>query len=77
MLLHINIAQKGFKKMLATVDTDAVIIALQAFNSLDVEELWIKIGVGKNRLWIPIHFCAFDLGEERCRALPFWFCFTG
>ena len=79
MLLHVNdIDKKGLKKIiLMTVDTDVVIIALQVFYSLDVDELWIEFGVGKNRHWIPIHRCAFNLGEERCRALPFWFCFIG
>ena len=71
-------ALKGIKKIkIITVDTDVVVIALYHFFSLDINELWIEFGVGKNRKFQPIHQHAKDLGEELCRGLPFWYCLTG
>ena len=44
---------------------------------LYVDELWIEYGVSTRKKWIPVHSYANELGEENCRALPFWYCFTG
>ena len=59
------------------MDTDVVVIALFHFYDLDLEELRIEIGVGQHKRWLPIHIYANRLGEEICRALPFWFAVTG
>ena len=79
LLLHVYDASlKGLRKIsIVTVDTDVVVIALYHFFSLNVEELWIEIGVGQYRRWLPIHLYANMLKEEVCRALPFWFTLTG
>ena len=57
--------------------TDVVVIALYHYFDINLEELWIEIGVGKNKRWLLIHQYAKNLGESICRALPFWFTFTG
>jgi len=44
---------------------------------MDLEELWIEFGTGRNKRYFPIHQLANSLSEEVCRALPFWFTFTG
>ena len=51
MLLHAaNASQSGMAKvMIRTVETDVVVIALGMFSSLNLSELWISFGVGKNR----------------------------
>ena len=39
----------GFKKIsIVTVDTDVVVLAIQHFAALKLEELWIEFGVGKS-----------------------------
>ena len=50
MLLYAaNASQSGMEKvMIRTVDTDAVVIALGMFSSLNLSELWISFGTGKN-----------------------------
>ena len=79
LFLHAKDASnKGIKKVtIVTVDTDVVIIALYHYFDINLEELWIEIGVGKNKRWLLIHQYAKNLGESICRALPFWFTFTG
>lgn len=66
LLLHVQDASnKGFKKIsVVTVDTDVVAIALYHFFSLNLEELWVEIGVGKHRRWLPVHKYASILKEE-------------
>ena len=54
-----------------TVDTDVVVIALYTFLDLDLEELWIEYGRGKDRKWLPVHAYTKALGEEICRAVLF------
>lgn len=75
---HVADIAKNFKKVkIITVDSDVVVIALSVFNNLDLEELWVEFGSSKSRRWIPIHIYANLLGLEKCKALPFWFAFTG
>ena len=59
-----------------TVDTDAVVIAIGLYFSLEVPNLWIDFRSGKNRRWLPIHTFAHFLGPEKCAALLFWYAFT-
>ena len=60
-------ANSGHQKvMIKTVDTDVVIIALALFSELNLEELWIEFGIGKDRRWLPIHKYATELGEQTC-----------
>ena len=68
----------GLKKLLiVTVDTDVVVTALYAFWNLDLEELWIEFGRGKDPKWLPVHAYTKALGEEVCRAILFWYAFAG
>ena len=79
MFLHaLEMSGLGLKKLLiVTVDTDVVVIALYAFWHLELEELWIEFGRKKDRKWLPVHAYAKALGEEICRAVLFWYAFTG
>ena len=73
LFLHVKDAStNGIKIMIITVDTDVVVIALFVCCSLDVQELWIEFGSGKNKKWLHIHQYATIFGQEKCRALPFW-----
>ena len=51
LLLHvIDACNNQWKKItIVTVDTDIVVIALYHYFSLDVDELWIELGAGKNK----------------------------
>ena len=79
IFLHVkNISSQGYSKVtVITVDTDVIVIALGLFYDLELSELWIEFGAGKDKKWMPIHRYANKLGEEKCRALFFWFAFTG
>ena len=79
MFLHaVEMSRLGLKKLLiVTVDTDIVVIALYAFWDLDLEELWIEFGRGKDRGWLPVHAYAKALGDEICEAVLFWYALTG
>ena len=50
--LHaIDLVRKGYRKLtILTVDTDVVVIALNAFWDMmpDIQELWIEFGKGKD-----------------------------
>ena len=53
-LQALDASNSGFKRLLI-LDTDIVVLALCHFFSLDLQELWIETGTGKNRRWLPIH----------------------
>lgn len=50
MLFHVaDAARKGLRKLiLRTVDTDVVVLAIAHVCQLDIEELWVAFGTGKN-----------------------------
>ena len=79
MLLHAKEASNsGMKKIsIRTVDTDVVVIATGMFTKLELDELWISFGTGKNFRNIPIHCIVRDLGKERSECLPLFHAFTG
>ena len=60
--------------MIVSSDTDVVVIGISVFAQLDVEQLWIAFGKGKDFRWIPIHDIAKTLGPT-ARALPFFHAF--
>ena len=54
-----------------------VVIVLRHFFTLNLEELWIELGVDKYRRYIPIHTCAKTLGTKLCSNLTLWHALTG
>ena len=56
---------------------DIVVITLHIFCDLKIEELWIEYGCVKNCWWLPIHNYVKLLGEDKWKALPFWYSLTG
>ena len=79
MFVHVDdISKNGLKKIsVIATNTDVVVIALYAYQYLNLDELWIDIGRGKNQRYYPIHEYAKLLGKEKCDALPFWYALTG
>ena len=63
--------------MILVNDTDVVVISLYAFFDLGIDQIWFEYGFGKHRRWVAIHTYVSVLGEEVCRALPFWYVLTG
>ena len=77
-LYALEMSRLALKKLLiVTVDTGVVLIALYAFWDLDLEELWIEFGKGKDRKWLPVHAYVKALKVEIWRAIIFWYAFTG
>jgi len=65
--------------MIRTVDSDVVIIALDAFNRLghDIEQLWIDFGVGKSRRYLPVHTMATNIHANVSESILYFHAFTG
>ena len=65
------------KVMIRTIDTDVVVIALGMFSSLNLSELRISFGTGKNQRLLSIHSISDAIGAAKCNGLPFFHAFTG
>ena len=63
--------------VLRTKDTDVVVLAVACAQYINVSEMWIAFGVGKNYRNIPVHIIASRVGPEKASALPFFHAFTG
>ena len=81
IFVHIkDLASQGHEVItVVTVDTDVVVITISCFDGLastGLKQLWVELGAGINKCWIPIHSLAAAL-EERCGGLLFWYASTG
>ena len=78
ILLHVaHCARQGYKHIaIRTVDTDVVVLAVGLFQALNIEELWINFGVGKNYCHIAAHAIANYL-NEKAKALIMFHALTG
>ena len=65
------------KVSIIAVDTDVVVLALQHFFTLNLEELWIEFGVDKYQRYILIHTCPETFGRKLCSSSTLWHAFTG
>ena len=79
LFLHAaHCVRNGHRQLLIrSVDTDVVVIAISTFHMISPDELWIAFGMRKHYRLIPIHELTETLGEEKCKALPFFHSFTG
>ena len=79
MLLHLEDAVRHGHNIVSirTVDTDVVVLAITSAQRLNIAELWVAFGVGKNFRFIAAHEIANALGPDRCVALPMFHAFTG
>ena len=79
MMVHVaDAVQKGLTKvLLRTVDTDVVVIAIAVSQPLNISELWIALGVGKNMRFLLVHEIASSLGPEKSKALSMFHSSTG
>ena len=57
--------------------TDVLVIALHVYWDVNVIELWIEFGTGKDRRWVPVHSYAELLGERVWWVVIFWYAMTG
>ncbi len=79
MFLHLaDAVNEGFANtQLRTVDTDVIVLAVAAAAKIDVQELWVAFGTGKNFRYIPAHEIAASLGPDKSLALPIFHAYTG
>ena len=79
MVVHlIDASKRAVKRVLvATVDTDVVAVLIYHFFFFKFEALWVEMGVGQQRRWLPIHTYAQLLTNEVCQGLPFLYVVTG
>ena len=82
-MVHLTqVVQNGCKKVvLSTVDSDAVVISIYAFSVLCQEhpdlQFWVIVGPPKKQSVYHIGQIFENLGEQKCKALPFFTAFTG
>ena len=78
-LLHgFHMSQSGLQKvMISTTDTDVVAIAVSCFDSMMLEELWIKFGVGEKMRYLPIHEIVCSIGPQTSQCMAIFHSFTG
>lgn len=79
LLLHATDAgRNGYQKvMIRTVDTDVVVLCISLFTQMNLQELWIAFGTGKNFRFIPVHTIVQALGPEKAISLLMFHSFTG
>ena len=79
LLLHAaDASSTGCKRiMLRTVDTDVVVLSTALFNQINVTELWVSFGTGKNCRLIPVHAISKTLGPQKSMSLLMFHAFTG
>ena len=79
MILHVaDVVNDDHQKvLLCTVDTDVVALAVAMATNIDIQELWIAYGTGKQFQYIPAHEIALSFGPSKSRALPFFHAYTG
>ena len=54
-----------------------MVLAVAHVSELDIEELWVALGTGKNFRYIPTHKTAKSSGPDKSKALPVFHAFTG
>ena len=73
MILHLaDAVSDGFHKILQrTVDTDIVVLAVAAAAAakMNIQELWVAFGMGRNFRYIPIHEIVASIGPSKSQAL--------
>ena len=79
LMLHVQDAVKqGYTKIsICTVHTDMVFLAVTAAQQLNISDLWVAFGTGKNFRILAAHDMAKALGPEKFAALPVFHAFTG
>ena len=61
-----------------TVDTDVVVLAVAHFQGLlNIQQLWIAFGTGKEFKYIPIHKIASAICPQFAKIMLFFHTFTG
>ena len=79
MIVHVaDAVEKGHKSVvIRTADTDVVVLAVTAVVALDLNELWVSYGTGKNHKILPAHLFAKALGPSKSKCLPVFHALTG
>ena len=73
MLLHAKHAgDHGARVLIKTVDSDVLSVAVAAYKRLkSLIELWIEMGKGKHKRFLPIHVIPFILAPLKSLAVSF------
>ncbi|KAL9960530.1 hypothetical protein ACROYT_G034002 [Oculina patagonica] len=63
--------------MIRTADTDVVVLAVATVVTLDLKEVLVSFGTGKNHNILPAHLFAKALGPSKSKCLPVFHALTG
>ena len=79
IFIHVKHASaRGLKKVLIrTIDTDVMVLAIAYARKLELQELWIAVGVGNHFRYLPNHKITTSLTQQQCEALPFFHAVNG
>ena len=71
----------GRSVFVRTVDTDVLVILIAQFHTLSSTRpglsFWVAFGMGKNFQRLSVNTICEYLGEQKCRAPPFFHAFIG
>ena len=79
LLFHVaDAARCGHTNVtIRSVDTDVVVLAISLFTQINIPDLWIAFGTGKDFRYLPIHEIVNSLGPAKTDSLLFFHSFTG
>ena len=79
MMLHVlNGGQQGHRRiMIRTVDTDVVVLSVAHFQKMNLQQLWIAFGTGKEYRYIAIHEIAASISPQMGNGLLFFHALSG
>ena len=66
--------------MIEANDMDIVVIAISlmlSFAATGLKKMWVAVGKGEHRRWIPIHELVSAIGPEKTTGMLFFHAFTG
>ena len=78
MIFHMEeILKSASSKILRTVDTDVVVLAVAASTRYDGKDIWINFGTGERKKILSAHQISAAIGRDKSVALPVFHAFTG
>ena len=79
LLLHASdVANQGMTRVvIRTVDTDVVVLSIELYRQLKLDELWIGFCTGRCFRYISVHDITKQMGFSQAEALPVFHAITG
>ncbi len=79
LIVHLaDAVAEGHKTfMIRTVDSDVVVLGVAAVPHLNLCQLWVSYGTGKDHRFLSLHDISAAIGTQKSLSLPFFHAYTG